>query len=168
MTDSIVHSLANAKLPVSLTATHALTPDAEKSPRHLRYRSHGLMVLWDVPTADSRLVHDSQDDISKPGAQQRGFLRIDLCQCKNIHANSEVDVNADYAVLADDVTGSECAVSTNWLEAAGSRVSVRYPRLLAVSQRLSHDGMKVGVEARSKVRVGATDCNIVAMMLMKR
>lgn len=37
---------------------------------------------------------------------------VNLCQCKNIHANREVGVNADYAVLADDVTGKSCVYGT--------------------------------------------------------
>ena len=38
--------------------------------------------IWNVSTADSRPVFDVQNDISKPGAQQRA--KIDLCQCENI------------------------------------------------------------------------------------
>lgn len=41
-----------------------------------RIRAGGFLCFYkgNVPTADSRLLQDSQDDISKPGAQQRGYV----------------------------------------------------------------------------------------------
>lgn len=47
-----------------------------------------------VPTADSRLLLDSHNDISKPGAQQRG-LGFHLCQSENIQVNGELTLNVD-------------------------------------------------------------------------
>ena len=38
-----------------------------------------------MTTADSRLLRDDQDDVSEPGAQQRG--KLTLCQSENIEVN---------------------------------------------------------------------------------
>ncbi|EXV05936.1 hypothetical protein X797_000653 [Metarhizium robertsii] len=54
-----------------------------------RLRTKGCQdILRHVTTADSRLVQDDQDDISKSGAQQR--VEFVLCQCENIPANGEL------------------------------------------------------------------------------
>jgi hypothetical protein len=61
---------------------------AEDHERRNQQEHNTIVSLRHVTTADSRLVHDDQDDVSKSGAQQR--VEIVLCQCENIHVNGEM------------------------------------------------------------------------------
>jgi hypothetical protein len=43
--------------------------------------------MW--PQLIPRSFKENQDDLLKPGAQQR-VLCVHLCQCENVHANGEI------------------------------------------------------------------------------
>lgn len=67
---------------LNTTATTKMGEMTTKATRYTgvyTYTRYG--VMGHVSTADSRLVVDAQNDISKPGAQQRVIV---LCQCENI------------------------------------------------------------------------------------
>ncbi|KHO01666.1 uncharacterized protein MAM_00667 [Metarhizium album ARSEF 1941] len=102
-----------------------------------------------VTTADSRLVQDDQDDISKSGAQQR--VIFSLCQCENVHANGKLARTSIYNAetlknLAKGHLGT-CVSVVMWPRLPPTRSS---PATTSVDARLDH--LMVPGSSQSPVR----------------